>query len=58
VLTGENTVTRGRFVVAEQRCASNAPVKAIAEIRLSSGKADALVLTRTLAAGVFETPHP
>jgi hypothetical protein len=58
VLTGENTVTRGRFVVAEQRCASNAPVKAIAEIRLSSGKADALVLTRTLAAGVSETPHP
>lgn len=48
--TGENTVTRGRFVVSERRCASDVPVKAIAEFRLSSGKADALVLARTLAA--------
>ncbi len=47
-LTGENSVTRGRFVVTERRCASDTPAKAIAEIRLSSGKADALVLTRTV----------
>jgi hypothetical protein len=46
VATGENTVTRGRFVVTERRCASDVPVKAIAEFRLTSGKADALVLTR------------
>lgn len=48
VLTGENSTTRGRFVAAERRCASNVPVKAIAEIRLSSGKADALLVTRTV----------
>jgi hypothetical protein len=48
VSTGENTVTQGRFVVTERRCAADAPLKAIAEFRLASGKADALVLTRTL----------
>lgn len=48
VTTGENSITRGRFVVLERRCASDVPVKAIAEIRLSSGKADALVVTRTV----------
>lgn len=47
--TGENTVTRGRFFVTERRCAADSPVKGIAEFRLSAGKADALVLTRTLA---------
>ncbi|MBK9266685.1 MAG: hypothetical protein IPM54_43720 [Polyangiaceae bacterium] len=46
--TGENTVTRGRFVVADRRCASDVPAKAIAEFRLSAGKADALVFMRTL----------
>jgi hypothetical protein len=46
--TGENTVTRGRFVVADRRCASDAPMKGIAEFRLSAGKADALVLTRVV----------
>lgn len=47
-LTGENSVTRGRFVATERRCASDMPAKAIAEIRLSSGKADALVVMRTV----------
>jgi hypothetical protein len=48
--TGENTVARGRFFVMERRCAAaDAPAKAIAEFRLSSGKADALVLTRILS---------
>ncbi len=56
--TGENTVTRGRFVVMERRCAGDAAVKAIAEFRLSSGKADALVLTRTLAADPPATVRP
>lgn len=57
-MTGENTVTRGRFVVMERRCAADAAVKAIAEFRLSSGKADALVLTRAVAADPPATVRP
>lgn len=55
ISTGENTVARGQFVVTELRCAADVPVKGIAEFRLSSGKADALVLTRTTAAPVSES---
>jgi hypothetical protein len=46
--TGENTITRGRFVVMDRRCASDVPTKAVAEFRLLSGKAEALVLARTV----------
>lgn len=57
VATGENTITRGRFVVSERRCAADMPAKAIAEFRLSAGKADALVLTRTLGPQVSQAPR-
>ncbi len=57
VSTGENTVSRGQFVVTDRRCAGDVAAKGIAEFRLSSGKADALVLTRTLAAPITEPPR-
>lgn len=58
VSTGENTVTRGRFVVVERRCAGDVPAKAIAEFRLSAGKADALALVRTLPSDPAKiSPH-
>jgi len=47
--TGESTVSRGRFVVTERFCAPSAGAKGTAEIRLLTGKADALVLLRPLA---------
>ncbi|TKC99687.1 hypothetical protein [Polyangium fumosum] len=46
--TGENTVTRGRFVLSDRLCAGDAGAKGNAEIRLLAGKADALVLVRPL----------
>jgi len=47
--TRESTVTRGRFVLADRLCAGPAEAKGKAELRLLAGKADALVLVRTLA---------
>jgi len=47
--TGENTVTRGRFVVTDRICAPAAGAKASAELRLTTGKGDALVLVRPLS---------
>jgi hypothetical protein len=44
--TGEAPVVRGRFLVSDRLCASTAPVKGSAELRLLSGKAEALVLVR------------
>ncbi|MRG98099.1 hypothetical protein [Polyangium spumosum] len=46
--TGENTVTRGRFVSTDRLCAGDAGAKGNAELRLLAGKADALVLVRAL----------
>ena len=48
--TGESTVTRGRFVVTDRFCASKGGAKGTAELRLMTGKAEALVLLRLLEA--------
>ncbi|UQA63386.1 hypothetical protein [Polyangium aurulentum] len=44
--TGEAPIVRGRFLVSDRLCASVTPVKGTAELRLLSGKAEALVLVR------------
>lgn len=48
--TNEGVVTRGRYVVTDRLCAGAGGVKGTAELRLLTGKGDALVLTRTVSA--------
>ena len=47
--SGESTVTRGRYLVSDRRCAGSAPAPGSAELRLASGKGAALVLIRPVA---------
>jgi hypothetical protein len=47
--SGEGIVTRGRDVVSDRLCAGAAAKQGAAELRLSAGKGDALVLIRPLA---------
>ncbi len=44
--TSESSLVRGSTVVSERLCAGGAPKAGKAELRLTAGKADALVLTR------------
>jgi hypothetical protein len=44
--TSESSLVRGATVASERLCAGSAPRSGKAELRLSTGKADALVLTR------------
>jgi hypothetical protein len=46
--TGENVVTRARYLAVERLCGTGAKRAGAAEVRLSAGKADALVLVREL----------
>jgi hypothetical protein len=46
VASNESTVTRARHVVADRLCAGASPLVGAAELRLGTGKADALVLLR------------
>jgi hypothetical protein len=43
------TVSRGRFVVGDRVCAGGSVIKPIAQIRLSAGSGEAIVLTREFA---------
>lgn len=44
--TGESSLVRGRHLVSDRRCAPRGAAAGAAEIRLGSGKGDALVLVR------------
>lgn len=47
--SNESTLTRARYVVADRLCAGTIPMPGAMELRLSAGKADALVVIRPLA---------
>jgi hypothetical protein len=46
--SNESTLSRARSVVADRMCAGASPVVGVAELRLGTGKADVLVLTRSI----------
>lgn len=46
--SGESALTRAKYVVADRLCAGSAAMPGMAELRLTAGKADVLVLTRVV----------